>query len=118
MIANTITTAIDGGSRAIILEANSYGDGVGYNNVTVSNNTIYAHKAGVEFKPAAVPPNTYASFTTTTGNVFENNDIQVNNDGNDSNQDAPNPQYPQVPQIVVPVPAGAPGRLKQHWPLK
>jgi len=79
LIANTITTAIDGGSRAIILEANSYGDGVGYNNVTVSNNTIYAHKAGVEFKPAAVPPNTYASFTTTTGNVFENNDIQVNN---------------------------------------
>lgn len=61
----------------IYLWTNSYGCGVGNNNVTISENIIYNWRGGMLFNPPVASPPSPSTFTSFTGVVMEGNDIQL-----------------------------------------
>jgi len=73
VIANKTSTNAAG---ALILSADSYGSGVGCNNLSVARNTVYNWRGGISISAAAGSPPSPSTFTSQAGHVFIDNDIQ------------------------------------------
>jgi len=78
IVANT-DVASDVNSLALMMQVdnNSYGQGVGYNNVMVTQNIFYNWRGGVLLSGPSTTPPSPSTFNSVAGNVFAGNDVDV-----------------------------------------
>ncbi len=71
------TPATDANAIPLYLWTNSYGCGVGNNNLAISNNVFYHWRGPITILPPVASPPSPSAFTSMSGVVFEDNEVQL-----------------------------------------
>ncbi|MBS0197407.1 MAG: hypothetical protein JSR77_11680 [Planctomycetes bacterium] len=67
----------DTNAMPLYIGADTYGGGVGANNMQIRGNVFYDWKGACVFRPAATPPPSPSAFCTVSGIVFDSNQVQM-----------------------------------------